>query len=151
MKKLVGTLLLLCAGAGLAFAQMQTAPADRSSVAQALTQTEHDWFVAMVANDQVKLDQIVADDWAGLGPDGTTTTKNAYLAEIQSGTLKINSFQMGPLDVKVVGDVAVVQGSDTESSFYQGKDSSGKWIWTDVFARRNGKWVAVRSQISKAS
>ena len=28
----------------------------------------------------------------------------------------------------------------------KGKDTSGKWVWMDVFAKRDGKWVAVRSQ-----
>ena len=40
----------------------------------------------------------------------------------------------------------MVQGSDTEKSSYKGKDTSGKWIWMDVFVKRDGKWVAVRSQ-----
>jgi hypothetical protein len=52
------------------------------------------------------------------------------------------------MDVKVLGSVAVVQGSDTEKSTNDGKDSSGKYVWTDVFAKRDGKWVAVRSQVT---
>jgi hypothetical protein len=48
--------------------------------------------------------------------------------------------------VKVVGSTAIVQGSDTETSTTKGKDSSGKYVWTDVFANRGGKWQAVRSQ-----
>jgi hypothetical protein len=58
----------------------------------------------------------------------------------------MESFEIGPMDVKVLGNVAVVQGSDTEKSSYKGKDTSGKWIWMDVFVKRDGKWVAVRSQ-----
>jgi len=43
-------------------------------------------------------------------------------------------------------DFAVVQGSDTEKSMTNGKDSSGKYVWMDVFVKRDGKWVAVRSE-----
>jgi len=43
----------------------------------------------------------------------------------------------------------VVQGSDTEKSSMNGKDTSGKWVWMDVFAKRDGKWVAVRSESTK--
>jgi hypothetical protein len=53
------------------------------------------------------------------------------------------------MDVKVMGSVAVVQGSDTEKSTTKGKDTSGKWIWMDVFVKRDSKWVAVRSQSAK--
>ena len=60
--------------------------------------------------------------------------------------MKLESFEFGPMDVKVLGNVAVVQGSDTEKSTTNGKDSSGKWVWMDVFVKRGDKWVAVRSQ-----
>jgi len=50
------------------------------------------------------------------------------------------------MQVKMVGGAAVVQGSDREKSTSNGKDSSGKYVWMDVFAKRDGKWMAVRSQ-----
>jgi hypothetical protein len=69
------------------------------------------------------------------------------LTDIRSGAQKLDSYEMGVMDVKVFGGgIAVVQGSDTEKSSYKGKDTSGKYVWTDVFVDRNGKWVAVRSQ-----
>jgi hypothetical protein len=45
------------------------------------------------------------------------------------------------VSVKVLGNVAVVQGSDTEKSTSDRKDSSGKYAWMDVFVKRDGKWV----------
>ena len=42
--------------------------------------------------------------------------------------------------------VAVVQGSDTEKSMTHGKESSGKYVWMDVFVKRDGKGRAVRSE-----
>jgi len=63
--------------------------------------------------------------------------------------MKLTSIEVGPMEVKVLGTVAVVQGSDTEKSMFKGKDTSGKYVWMDVFAKRDGKWVAVRSQIAQ--
>jgi Domain of unknown function (DUF4440) len=102
----------------------------------------------MLAGDVDKISQIVADDWAGVGYDGSRVTKKTYLADVKSGKDKAQSIEIGPMDVKVLGSVAVVQGGDTERSVTNGKDTSGKWIWIDVFAKRDGKWVAVRSQNS---
>ncbi len=65
---------------------------------------------------------------------------------IKSGANKLDSVDIGPMDVQVIGNVAIVQGSDTEKSSFKGKDTSGKWVWMDVFAMRDGKWQAVRSQ-----
>ena len=56
---------------------------------------------------------------------------------------------MGPMDVRVFGSIGVVQGSDTEKSSYKGKDTSGKYVWMDVFQKKNGKWQAVRSEVTK--
>ena len=65
MKKLVGAVLLVCACAGLIFAQTQTSPAKGPSVSQMVKQLEHDWLDAQKAGDADKLGQILADDWAG--------------------------------------------------------------------------------------
>jgi len=43
------------------------------------------------------------------------------------------------MEVKVLGNIAVVQGSDTEKSSMSGKDTSGKYAWMDVFVKRGGK------------
>lgn len=146
MKKLVGAVLLVSACVGLAFAQAQTPPAKGPSVAEAVKQLEHDWVDATKAGDTDKLGQILADDWAAIGYDGSKQTKQSYMADWKSGKSKLESFEFGPMDVKVMGNIAVVQGSDTEKSTTNGKDSSGKFAWMDVFVKRDGKWVAVRSQ-----
>jgi ketosteroid isomerase-like protein len=146
MKKLVWAVFLVSACVWLAFAQTQTPPAKGPSVAQAIKQLEHDWVDAAKAADTDKLGQIIGDDWTGIGYDGSKETKQSYLADWKSGKSKLESFEFGPMDVKVMGSVAVVQGSDTEKSTTNGKDSSGKFAWMDVFAKRDGKWVAVRSQ-----
>jgi ketosteroid isomerase-like protein len=151
MKKLAGVVLLVCACVGLAFAQTKTtpakAPAAGPSISSAIKQLEHDWTDAMIAGDTDKLNGILADDWAGLDADGNKSTKQEYIAAMKSGDMKLASFEFGPMEVKVMGSVAVCQGSDTEKSTGKGgKDTSGKYVWMDVFAKRGDKWVAVRSQ-----
>jgi ketosteroid isomerase-like protein len=149
MKKLAGALLLICASVGLVYGQAMTmkpkaAPAT-PSISATIKQLEHDWTDAMKAGDADKVAAILADDWTGLGPDGTSQTKAEFIAGIKSGDYKLASFDFGPMSVKVVGGVAIVQGSDTEKSTTKGKDSSGKYLWMDVFAKRGDNWVAVRS------
>lgn len=150
MRKLVVAVLLISACVGLAFAQTPAPAAKGPSVSQAVKQLEKDWADALKAGDTDKLGQILADDWKGIGPDGKTIGKQAYLDGYKSGKSKTEAFEMGSVDVKVLGNVAVAQGSDTEKSTYDGKDSSGKYAWMDVFAKRGDKWVAVRSQTAQA-
>jgi uncharacterized protein (TIGR02246 family) len=146
MKKIAGMVLLVAACGGLIFAQDKMAPAKAPSTAESVKQLERDWLAAEKAGDADKLSQIIADDWVALGPDGSTVTKSAFIADYKSGKSKVETFEIGPMTVKVMGNVAVVQGSDTEKSVTEGKDSSGKYVWMDVFEKRDGKWQAVRSQ-----
>jgi ketosteroid isomerase-like protein len=155
MKKFAGAILLICCCVGPAVVQAQTAPAAAPakgpSVSQSVQQLEHDWVDAMKAVDTDKLGEVLADDWVGLGYGGAgKATKQSFLADVKSGASKLQSFEFGPMNVIVIGNVAVVQGSDTEKSTSNGKDTSGKYVWMDVFAKRDGKWVAVRSQNAMA-
>jgi uncharacterized protein (TIGR02246 family) len=150
--KLVAAVLLMSACVGLAFAQSQVPPAKGPSVAEAVQQIEHGWVNAVKAGDADKVSDILADDWIGIGYDGTRETKKDHLAEMKSGAARLESFEFGPMDVKVLGSVAVVQGSNTEKSTNtDGRDSSGKYAWMDVFVKRDGKWVIVRSQSTEST
>jgi uncharacterized protein (TIGR02246 family) len=150
MKKLAAVLVSISTFAGLAFGQAPAKPAAAAaktpSVSESVKQLERDWVEAAKAGDADKLGQILADDWVSISPDGTKQTKQGDLADVKSGASKLESFEFGPMEVKVLGNVAVVQGSDTEKSTSKGKDSSGKYVWMDVFAKIDGKWQAVRSQ-----
>ncbi|HEY4772157.1 MAG TPA: nuclear transport factor 2 family protein [Steroidobacteraceae bacterium] len=153
MKRLLTAVLMTCAAMGLAFADTPsaTAPAKSASTSDSIKQIEHDWTEATIAGDFDKVGQIIADDWAGISFDGSKMTKQGFLADLKSGKDKAQSVEIGPMDVKVLGNVAIVQGSDTEKSITNGKDSSGKWVWMDVFVKRDGKWVAVRSQAARVA
>ena len=150
MRRLASAIPALCACAVQTFGQGQTPSAAASpkgpSVSQEVQQLEHDWINAVKASDADKVGAILADDWVGLMDSAERSTKQKYLDRVKSGKTKIDSFEFGPMSVKVLGNVAVVQGSDTEKSTSDGKDSSGKYAWMDVFVKRDGKWVALRSQ-----
>lgn len=148
MKKFALAILLVAACITPALAQDKMAPKGPST-ADAIKQLEHEWTDAMKAGDADKLDQIIADDWVGLQPDGSTESKKAFVASYKAGKSKTETYEFGPLTVKVLGNVAVVQGTDTEKSTFEGKDTSGKYVWMDVWAKRDGKWVAVRSLLAK--
>lgn len=152
MRKLVGLALVLCISIGLALAQGTAAKkpvAAGSSAAEELKQAERDWTAGEKAGDADKIGRLLADDWSGLMPDGTKVNKQQYLANFKSGANRYESIELGPLDVRVFGNIGVVQGSDTEKSSYKGNDTSGKYVWMDVFQKKDGKWQAVRSEVTK--
>ncbi len=142
-------IFIIAAFAVTTFAQKKEPAAKGPNGAVTIKQLEHDWSDAVKSADADKLNQILADDWTGIFYDGTKATKKEYIESYKSGKSKLESFEFGPMDVKVLGNVSVVQGSDTEKSTTDGKDSSGKYAWTDVFVKRGDKWEVVRSQLAK--
>jgi len=125
------------------------AQADTASVQQTLMQMERDWAQAATKNDTAAVDKFVADDWVAIDFEGKSITKAEAMADMKSGSSMTQSYEFGPMKVRVFGNAAVVTGSDTEKSTYKGKDSSGKYVWTDVWVMRDGRWQAVASQSVK--
>ncbi len=156
MKRLTVTLLMMGLSVGMLLAQtpkkasdVKKPAASANAVADELKQIENDWTDAVKARNADKLGEILADGWAGLGWDGKRTDKAKALADLKSPANSLDTIEMGPMTVRVFGNTAVVTGSDTEKSTENGKDTSGKYVWTDVFVKQNAKWRAVASQSTK--
>ncbi len=142
----VSAVCLLVAGSLLVAAQEKPAAV---SVEQTLMQVERDWNQALIAKDLKTVDKIMAADWTGIDFRGMTVTKAESIAELKSGESSNQSVELGEMTVKVFGNTAVVIGRDTEKSTYHGKDSSGAYVWMDVFVKRDGRWQAVASESTK--
>ena len=153
MKRLIHWVLaVVCVGVSHlhqgdgAQAQMQW---NDPAVVETLKQIERDMGQAMVAVDIEKLNRIFADDWTSIGASGTVITKEKVLSNFKSGVDRLEAFELGPMDVQVKGNVAVVHGSVTETRTRAGKDVSGEYVWMDLMEKRNGTWVVVRTAGAK--
>ncbi len=153
---LVATLVVT--GSFSAFAQSGAAPSpakpaaksDKAPVEQTLMQMERDWGQAQIKNDFATVEKILASDWVGIDYDGQVVNRTQMLAHMKSGSSTLQSEELSDMKVRVFGSTAVVTGKDSEKSTDRGKDSSGKYVWTDVFVLRNGVWQVVASQSTKA-
>jgi ketosteroid isomerase-like protein len=107
--------------------------------------------MSSVALDIDKLNQIYADDWAIVDSSGKIFNKESLLSDFKSGKHKLVSFENGPMDVQVLGNVAVVQASVSEKRLRDGKDISGEFVYMDLLEKRTGKWVIVRTLGARVS
>jgi ketosteroid isomerase-like protein len=117
------------------------------SVERALMQMEDDWADAIVKHDAATISRIVAEDWLETSWDGQSFGKAQALADLPFGATE--SLAMDPIKVRLFGDVAIVTAGDVEKSTFKGKDTSGHYVWTDVYMNRNGQWQVVATQGSK--
>jgi ketosteroid isomerase-like protein len=131
--------------------ESRAAEGKRSADEKALMKLETEWSAAIQAADLATLERILADDFVQVGAFGSADKKKV-IADLRSGAYKVTSMSP-PRDMKIrfFGDVAVVTGAGEEKSSFQGKDTSGTWVWTDVWVKRKGKWQAVASQATPVS
>jgi ketosteroid isomerase-like protein len=151
MKKLTTLVLFACVCVGLVLADSPKArfspkaPFNDPADLAAIKQIEPKLGDAIVAVDIEKLNQIYADDFAIVGSSGKIVTKEGLLQYIESGKFKLVSYELGPIDVQVLGNVAVGHGAVTEKRIADGKEVSVDGVWMDLFEKRAGKWVLVSS------
>lgn len=134
---------LMMAGAAAAADMMAAAPE------QALIDLEAAWSKAFTQKDTAFLSNTLADDWNGQDSSGVRLGKADLVGQVSSGQLTITSMANRDVTARIMGNFAIVQGMDDEHSSFAGKDTSGTYSWTDVFANRGGRWVAVASQVTK--
>ena len=109
---------------------------------QALYQLERDWAAANLKKDIAVVDKFLAKDFVS-NYGGRTLNKAQLLAQIKSNPAKVESIENSDMVAMVFGDTAVVRGVYTEKSTTNGKDSSMKGRYTEVYAKRDGRWQCV--------
>lgn len=114
----------------------------------ALIGLERDYAKALIAKDRAFLMRFYAADWRGGNWMGFWS-KSTMLKSVLDERYVVKSMAVRDLKVRLLGDVAIVQGVDEEVTSLDGKDTSGKWAFTDIFARRGGQWVAIASHTSE--
>jgi len=118
---------------------------------QIIKQLEQEWADALPKRDQAAIDRITSADWVLTDPEGRLIAKAQADADLKSGTVKFESIKLDELKVRLFGDTAVVHGLESEKSSYKGKDTSGLYRFTDVFVKRNGRWQAIATHVTRVA
>ena len=115
---------------------------------QALMQVERDWAAASAKNDWAAMDKILGAEYVH-NSDGQTLSKKQLIANMKSGGLKYTSAEPGEMKVLVLGETGIVHGLWSEKSILKSRDLSGNYRYTDIFAKRDGRWQAVSTYSTK--
>jgi ketosteroid isomerase-like protein len=129
--------------------EVAVAQSGESAAREELIALEEHWGEAIRDGDTDIIEQILADELVYTGADGERHTKAEELEAIRSGDLDVTEFQTIDVQVRLYGDVAVVLGEHREKGTYRGKDTTGRYRWTEVFIKRDGRWQVVAGQIGK--
>ncbi len=108
------------------------------------------WLDAYVKADTATLKTIEADDWTFVDSDGTLINKAKDIKELEDKTFVCKSATASDVKVKTMGDNnAAVMATIKMAGTYKGEEFSGEFRSIDVFEKKDGKWQAIYSQITK--
>jgi ketosteroid isomerase-like protein len=142
-----GVVALLLAAAGHA-----TDAPDRTlgeSAKGIFEKIEKDWANALVNADRAGLDRYEAPEYTLVTATGATLTKAQSDGELLNGNQHFDALEISGIEVYRSGNLAVVTGHARSREKYRGQDNSGDYEFIDVFARRHGRWLAVRAQLTR--
>jgi ketosteroid isomerase-like protein len=125
-----------------AFAQTPAKPEQNNSAEQAVLKLTQEWLEAEDRADRATLNRIIADDFLGTGPRGTTVSKKDVMPrEGSEGHGLAISGQ--DIKVRVFGDIAIVTGRGVPKV----QDRPELRI-TVVFIKRADSWQMVAGHLS---
>ena len=87
---------------------------------------------------------ILADDFLCTLPDGTLLDRAQFLKRTASSSA-IDDLRAQDVDVRLLGDVAIVHAA---TAFRHSDGTAGSGRYTDIWARRQGRWLAVAAQFT---
>ncbi|HEY2138776.1 MAG TPA: nuclear transport factor 2 family protein [Chthoniobacterales bacterium] len=111
---------------------------------------EQQWLDAYLKSDPAFIKGLEAEDYTVIEPDGTVSTKAQDIKSVTDKTFVLKSATMSDFKCRMIGDsCAVVTAMMKMNGTDDGKEFSGDFRGTDVFEKKNGKWMAVSSQLTK--
>jgi ketosteroid isomerase-like protein len=123
-----------------------TAPATAAANdLQVLQQLNADYIRSVSASDVRWFEEHLAEDFVNSNPDGSLVDLAGFLAQIARPGA-IADLRAEDVRIRILGDVAIVHGRTT----YRKPDGQpGAGRYTDVWARRQGRWLCVAAHVTR--
>ena len=143
MRKILLATALFMAAVMPAFAQTTAKPEQNNSAAeQAVLKLTQEWLDAETKADRAALNRIIADDFLGTGPRGTTVSKTDVIPRDGPDAHGL-AISGQDIKVRVFGDTAIVTGRGVPKV----QDRPELRI-TVVFIKRADRWQMVAGHLS---
>lgn len=104
-----------------------------------------DYIRSVQTSDVQRFDEILADDFLCSNPDGTLIDRSAFLKQTAL-PVRIADLAAHDVNVRLMGDIAIIHARTTYT-LPDGRPGAGRY--TDVWARRDGRWLAVSAHVTR--
>ncbi len=116
-----------------------------SSDLDTLRDLNRDYIRSVQTSDVRRFDEILASDFLCSNPDGSLVDRQGFLKQTAL-PVAISNLEAHDVDVRIMGDVAIIHAR-TAYVLPDGRRGAGRY--TDVWARRDGRWLAVAAHVTR--
>jgi len=95
--------------------------------------------------DVERFREILADDFICSAADGSVLDKAEFLG-LTAGPRTLRHLSADDVRIRVLGDVAIIHAATRYTTM---SEQEGRGRYTDVWARRNGSWLAVSAHVTR--
>jgi len=95
--------------------------------------------------DAAAFDRFLAPDFVCTHADGTRMERAAFLRHAAQPP-QVSNIEAHEVEVRLTGDFALVLGRTT---FRRGDHTIGRGCYTDAYAKRGGRWLAVGAHVAR--
>jgi ketosteroid isomerase-like protein len=110
-----------------------------------LTRLNRDYIRSVQNGDVRRFDEILAPDFRCSNPDGSLVDRSGFLAQTARPVTIVN-LAAHDVEIRMFGDVAIIHAR-TSYTTADGRPGAGRY--TDVWARQNGRWLAVSAHVTR--
>jgi ketosteroid isomerase-like protein len=121
---------------------MQTATASDLTT---LTELNQDYIRSVQTSNVQRFREILSDDFLCSLPDGSLVDRKRFL-EQTALPVQISNLEAHDVNVRLMGDFAIIHARTTFTTA-DGRVAAGRY--TDVWAKRNGTWLAVSAHVTR--
>lgn len=105
--------------------------------------SERQWAESVATGDTSAVERILANDFVGVDPKGRLYSKQEMINDTRNAPKYFVSNRLNDVKVRFYGNTAIAQGSET---WEKRSGERGRFVWTDTWLRRNGRWQIVAAE-----
>jgi ketosteroid isomerase-like protein len=114
-----------------------------------LTRQSDAWDKAIVRKDKAAIANNMSEDFRQIGSNGDVANKAEFVRDLTGDDIVIDPYTVEDFNVRVYGDVALLNGRTHMTGRQQGKPFKTQYIYIDVYRRINGAWKVCSVQTTR--
>jgi len=112
---------------------------------ETLLALNRDYIRSVQTSDVGRFAELLAPDFLCSNPDGSLVDRERFLKQT-ARPVAISNLEADDVNLRLFGDFAIVHARTTFTGV-DGRAGSGRY--TDVWARQNGRWLAISAHVTR--